>query len=720
VSGDELTDVATQVLEASRMLGEDGAANTESFARALQVMNVDSADAAGAADMFFVASQKYGVGFDKITSQVQTFGPVLQNAGFSIEETTDLFGQMNAAGIDLTRIMPGMNAATRKWAAEGLNAKDMLDLTITAMADAETNAEALTIATEAFGAEGAQRMVTAAREGELSISDLGDALEDTQGTISDTASETDSFGEKFGRFKNKMMVLLEPLATKIFDTLGVVFEKVAPYIERSVNNATAWVQDTLVPAFQELIEKGKEIRDKLKPYFEKVKTAVKNAVDAILKNWPKVVEAFESVSDWVKDNERLVKSALVGLGIAAAGAFLVWAVNAAAAAAATLLAMAPVVLVAAAVAALAGAVVYAYNNFEWFREAVGAVASFFTDTVWPALQAAAAGIVAAFNAVVGFVVEYWPTLMEIIGAFVAWFMEYVWPTIQSTIDLIVAAFNLLVEGVLLALDLLTEIITIAIDVIMVLWDTFGEHLITAVTIVWDLIKGIVEVGLTIIRGVIDVVTGLISGNWGIVWNGILTVLTGVWDGIKLAVSTAIDAVALGISTVMDGIKLAWETVWGAVSTFVSDKWDDIKGFVETGINGVVDFVTELPGRIVSAVSGAFDGLKDAFKTAVNFIIDGWNGISFSIPGFKVGPIGYDGFTLSTPNIPRMAMGGVAAGGLTRVGERGPEDVYLPKGARVVPNHASKAGGDVIVNVQTQADPFEIGREVAWNMKTAGV
>lgn len=66
-----------------------------------------------------------------------------------------------------------------------------------------------------------------------------------------------------------------------------------------------------------------------------------------------------------------------------------------------------------------------------------------------------------------------------------------------------------------------------------------------------------------------------------------------------------------------------------------------------------------------------------------------------------------------------AMGGPASGVVT-VGERGPEQVILPEGSRVVPNHASmSAGGGVTVNVQTGADPWAIAREVDWVMRTAG-
>ena len=61
------------------------------------------------------------------------------------------------------------------------------------------------------------------------------------------------------------------------------------------------------------------------------------------------------------------------------------------------------------------------------------------------------------------------------------------------------------------------------------------------------------------------------------------------------------------------------------------------------------------------------------------------------------------------------------GGVALVGERGPELVDLPRGARVTPNHEMGWDTrDVVVNVHTNANPHQIGREVAWAIRTGGV
>lgn len=90
---------------------------------------------------------------------------------------------------------------------------------------------------------------------------------------------------------------------------------------------------------------------------------------------------------------------------------------------------------------------------------------------------------------------------------------------------------------------------------------------------------------------------------------------------------------------------------------VKDAAVDAKNWIVKSFADVVSFFSSLPRKISRAVSGAFNGIKEAFRSAINFIIDGWNGLdlSLTIPiiGKKV--------SVGTPNIPRMASGGRVPG-----------------------------------------------------------
>src|SRR5699024_1596902 len=211
-TGSVLQGLTKSVLDASRMLGEDGVANANAFGNALVQWGIPAEEGEVYLDKLFKATQDYGVGLGDLTGHLTRFGPVLQNAGFTMDESADLFGRLEKGGVQVTRVMPGLNAAFRNWASEGKDSKVELQKVVDQMQNAETETEALAIATEHFGAEGAQRLTTAIRQGMIpSLTDLGKPLQDTEGLVGKTSDETKSFGDRLIELKNKAQVALEPL-----------------------------------------------------------------------------------------------------------------------------------------------------------------------------------------------------------------------------------------------------------------------------------------------------------------------------------------------------------------------------------------------------------------------------------------------------------------------------------------------------------------------------
>lgn len=158
------------------------------------------------------------------------------------------------------------------------------------------------------------------------------------------------------------------------------------------------------------------------------------------------------------------------------------------------------------------------------------------------------------------------------------------------------------------------------------------------------------------------------------FNAVKTAVMFVWNWIKnnwpllLAILTGpIGLAVLVIAKNWDRIKAGA----GAVKDWIVDKFD-----------AVVGFFRGLPSRIGRAVSGLFDGIKEAFRGAINFVIDGWNGLSFSIPGFDPpGPGSIPGVTISTPNVPRLAQGGIVqaqpGGIMANIGEGRYDEAVVP-------------------------------------------
>lgn len=134
--------------------------------------------------------------------------------------------------------------------------------------------------------------------------------------------------------------------------------------------------------------------------------------------------------------------------------------------------------------------------------------------------------------------------------------------------------------------------------------------------------------------------------------------------------------------------------WDTVKSATGAAWD----WVREKISSTVAWFGSVPGQISNAFRGAFDGLKEAFKSSINWIIGKWNNLSFGIPAVDIPGIGkVGGATIDTPNIPYLAKGGTAVqSGLAIVGERGPELLAMNRGASVIPLNEPAGRSEVII------------------------
>lgn len=226
------------------------------------------------------------------------------------------------------------------------------------------------------------------------------------------------------------------------------------------------------------------------------------------------------------------------------------------------------------------------------------------------------------------------------------------------------------------------------------WETWGGRISSFTRGIFNGIKTYIEGVINVIRGIIKVVTALIRGDWSAVWDGIKQIVSGAWDSIRGVVQIGVTFITSILSgawkIIKDGVRVAWR--------FVLDK-----------LNGIVDFVTGLPGRIGTAAAGMWDGIKNAFVSVINFVIRAWNGLEFKIPGFDPPGPGpkFGGFTLGVPDIPELAGGTVASKAMLAViGEKSsrsnPEIVSPRNLIRSTVEEALKnskpMGAQLIVNV----------------------
>ncbi len=214
-TGPTLEHLAVALLDSARVLGEEAAPNALKFARTLEQFAIPAEHGVEVLDMFFATAQRTGAGMGDLIGQAGTFAVVLKNVGFSLDESVALFGELSKGSIEVTRVMPGLNAAFRRWAGEGLDAKAMLVETIEAMRSAASRTESLNIATQAFGAEGASRLNDAVLEGKLNLEAMATAVDGTAGAIAEATEGTETFSEHLAVLRNRATTALAPFGDEL-------------------------------------------------------------------------------------------------------------------------------------------------------------------------------------------------------------------------------------------------------------------------------------------------------------------------------------------------------------------------------------------------------------------------------------------------------------------------------------------------------------------------
>lgn len=226
------------------------------------------------------------------------------------------------------------------------------------------------------------------------------------------------------------------------------------------------------------------------------------------------------------------------------------------------------------------------------------------------------------------------------------------------------------------------------------WDAIKDHIMP----LWEAIKRIITGAVNIIKGVIQFVMAVITGDWGKAWDALKDIVKGAWDIIVGVVLGAWEILKTTWDLALAGLKSAWDIFWSLLGNAITAVWDGIVAGFKGGINLVIGALEWGINKAISLINGA-------------------------ITSFNKIPLVPNMPTINPVSIPGLAKGGttLTRGGVL-VGERGPELLDLPRGARVTPlSGADKAGGVHIENLTVTGggDAREIAAEIGWQLLLQG-
>ena len=297
LTGDTLQTVASQYLEAGRILGSEVAISTTSAA--FSAFGIEGEAVSGALDELFQVSQATGVGMNELASSAQKNAGAMQELGFGFEDSVRMIGVFDKAGIDADATLGAMRKGLIGMAQPGEDMQATFKRVtgeIQGYIDAGDSAAALNEAKNIFGAKGADQMVQAIKTGVLSMDDLTAATGQTQDTILGVGQETMDAAEKWEILKNRGLEALEPLASGVFDFVGDALGAVLDWLDTAdftpLMNAFSAIQpaiDAIKGAFSSFdTSAATGAFSYLQPVLEAFGTAIGEAV-------PKIMSLVQSI-----------------------------------------------------------------------------------------------------------------------------------------------------------------------------------------------------------------------------------------------------------------------------------------------------------------------------------------------------------------------------------------------------------------------------------------
>lgn len=304
---------------------------------------------------------------------------------------------------------------------------------------------------------------------------------------------------------------------------------------------------------------------------------------------------------------------------------------------------------------------------EWIKTAWNGMVEWFTGIftgIGQALSNVWQAITTAFNNVTAFLQQWGPTILAIMF----------WP------------FSLLIGLVI----------------------TFKDQIMAVLNALW----GGISAGFQAVTGFIQAVFQTASAVVMAVWSPIAGFFGGVWAQIR---------------GIFSGVGNFFGAVFGWAANAASGALNSIIGVASGVYNAIASFfrpIGTVAGNMIGGtIRGVVNGIIGMVQNGLNsFIsmINGAAGIINKIPGVHIPGIPHVG-------LPRLAFGAKNyAGGVTLVGERGPELVNLPKGADVYTatqtanafrNSRGGSGGVTIqhMEVHNDVDAHNVIEQIGWRL-----
>lgn len=375
---------------------------------------------------------------------------------------------------------------------------------------------------------------------------------------------------------------LAPVVTDLMDGLGPVVEVLGGALVSAIETVAPFIQD-IVGRISEWVQNNPELAATIGAAAGAIGLLIGGAVGLISALAP-VLGSIISVVTAVAGAGGL--SAVLATVSAGFSAFM--------AAAAPIIGI--VALVAAGAVALAGALVYAWQSSEDFRNAVMGL--------FTALQEAAQPVI---EFITGTVI---PVVMQVVDSLVN--------GVQMILDALIPFWTVMLEIWTEIINIMTPVVEFILSVLAPIF----QHLGTIVSAAFTFISTVISEAINIVTAILQVFLEVLRGNWSGAWAAIQNVVAVVWQAIQNVVGAAITFVWTIIQSMLSTIQAVWNAIWSTVRDFVVSVWNAIVNKIMEVVGRVVSAVVSFVGNVKSNIQSGFNTAKETAINAFQALKDG--------------------------------------------------------------------------------------------------
>lgn len=287
--GDDLENVGNRIAALGELTGK--AINMDALTGSLNAFGVSGEDASAKMDYLFGVTQNTGIGFDKLTGILETNAPALQALGFSMEQSANMAGLLDKAGLDASGTMGKMGKALVELAQPGESADAAFQRVVGSIEDYVAQgdeAAALDLASTVFGTKGASQFVAAVKSGSVSLDALTDSALGAGEGIMGTMEATMDWPERWELIQNKSKEALAPLGGALMDAasqgaeaLSAAIDQIDPAIFAELGEILGTVLSGAVDVLSGALTFLVSHKEQLSAFFGGIVTAARTVIDIL-------------------------------------------------------------------------------------------------------------------------------------------------------------------------------------------------------------------------------------------------------------------------------------------------------------------------------------------------------------------------------------------------------------------------------------------------------